>query len=46
MELIDRLQKAGAVWAINTGRSVDSMLESGLTDLQNFRFALTFILTH
>ncbi|CAN5165134.1 sugar-phosphatase [soil metagenome] len=31
MALIAELQKSGAVWAINTGRSVD-LLESGLTD--------------
>src|SRR6266511_1937852 len=31
MELIRRLQNAGVIWAINTGRSVD-LLESGLTD--------------
>jgi HAD superfamily hydrolase (TIGR01484 family) len=31
MELIRELQNAGALWAINTGRSVD-LLESGLTD--------------
>ena len=31
MELIRELQDAGAIWAINTGRSVD-LLESGLTD--------------
>jgi HAD superfamily hydrolase (TIGR01484 family) len=33
MELIRDLQKRGAVWAINTGRSVD-LLESGLTDFE------------
>jgi hypothetical protein len=33
MELIRDLQSAGAVWAINTGRSVD-LLESGLTDFE------------
>src|SRR2546430_12722939 len=32
MEHIGKLQAAGAVWAINTGRSVD-LLQSGLTDL-------------
>ena len=32
MALIRDLQNQGAVWAINTGRSVD-LLESGLTDL-------------
>jgi hypothetical protein len=31
MELIRKLQDAGALWAINTGRSVD-LLESGLAD--------------
>jgi hypothetical protein len=31
MELIRRLQNAGAVWAINTGRSVE-LLETGLTE--------------
>src|SRR5437667_11664170 len=31
MELIRELQDGGAIWAINTGRSVD-LLESGLTD--------------
>ena len=33
MELIRDLQNQGAVWAINTGRSVD-LLESGLTDFE------------
>ena len=33
MELIRDLQDQGAVWAINTGRSVD-LLESGLTDFE------------
>jgi HAD superfamily hydrolase (TIGR01484 family) len=33
MQLIGELQRAGAVWAINTGRSVD-LLESGLTDFE------------
>jgi HAD superfamily hydrolase (TIGR01484 family) len=43
MELIRELRGAGAVWAINTGRSVD-LLESGLS---NFEFQLRpdFILT-
>ena len=43
MELIGQLRNAGAVWAINTGRSVD-LLESGLVD---FAFPLRpdFILT-
>ena len=31
MELIRELQDAGAVWAINTGRSVD-LLETGLAE--------------
>src|SRR5216117_436299 len=31
MELIRELQKAGAIWTINTGHSVD-LLESGLAD--------------
>ena len=31
MALIDELQDAGAIWAINTGRSVD-LLEKGLTE--------------
>jgi HAD superfamily hydrolase (TIGR01484 family) len=43
MELIRELQKAGAVWAINTGRSVD-LLESGLTDFE-FPIRPDFILT-
>src|SRR6266567_6257019 len=43
MELIRRLQNAGALWAINTGRSVD-LLESGLTDFC-FPFRPDFILT-
>ena len=33
MEMIRDLQNAGAVWAINTGRSVD-LLESGLADFE------------
>jgi HAD superfamily hydrolase (TIGR01484 family) len=33
MELIRDLQAGGAIWAINTGRSVD-LLESGLTDFE------------
>ena len=33
MELIRDLQNQGAIWAINTGRSVD-LLESGLTDFE------------
>jgi HAD superfamily hydrolase (TIGR01484 family) len=43
MELIRELQKEGAVWAINTGRSVD-LLESGLTDFE-FPIRPDFILT-
>jgi len=43
MELIRDLQNDGAVWAINTGRSVD-LLESGLTDLE-FPIRPDFILT-
>jgi HAD superfamily hydrolase (TIGR01484 family) len=43
MELIRELQKAGALWAINTGRSVD-LLESGLTDFE-FPVRPDFILT-
>jgi len=43
MQLIRELQKAGAVWAINTGRSVD-LLESGLTDFE-FPIRPDFILT-
>jgi HAD superfamily hydrolase (TIGR01484 family) len=44
MELILELQRAGAIWAINTGRSVD-LLEEGLED---FAFPLQpdFILTN
>jgi HAD superfamily hydrolase (TIGR01484 family) len=43
MELIRELQDTGAIWAINTGRSVD-LLESGLA---NFSFPIRpdFILT-
>ena len=41
--LIRELQEAGAVWAINTGRSVD-LLESGLTDFE-FPIHPDFILT-
>src|SRR5437773_9598450 len=33
MELIRELQKAGAIWAINSGRSVD-LLESGLANFE------------
>jgi hypothetical protein len=43
MELIRELQNAGALWAINTGRSVD-LLESGLTDF-SFPIRPDFILT-
>jgi HAD superfamily hydrolase (TIGR01484 family) len=43
MELIRELQDAGAVWAINTGRSVD-LLESGLADFA-FPIRPDFILT-
>ena len=43
MELIRELQNLGAVWAINTGRSVD-LLESGLTDFA-FPIRPDFILT-
>ena len=44
MELIRELQNAGAIWAINTGRSVD-LLESGLADF-SFPFRPDFILTN
>jgi HAD superfamily hydrolase (TIGR01484 family) len=43
MEHIERLQAAGVLWAINTGRSVD-LLESGLSDLE-FPIHPDFILT-
>jgi HAD superfamily hydrolase (TIGR01484 family) len=43
MDLIRQLQNAGAVWAINTGRSVD-LLESGLADFA-FPIRPDFILT-
>src|SRR5207244_6117669 len=43
MEFIRELQKAGAIWAINTGRSVD-LLESGLADFA-FPIRPDFILT-
>ena len=43
MELIRELQMTGAVWVINTGRSVD-LLESGLTDFE-FPVRPDFILT-
>jgi HAD superfamily hydrolase (TIGR01484 family) len=43
MALIRELQDAGAIWAINTGRSVD-LLESGLANF-DFRIRPDFILT-
>ena len=43
MELIETLQRAGAIWAINTGRSRD-LLESGLVDFE-FPVRPDFILT-
>ena len=43
MEFIRELQDAGAIWAINTGRSVD-LLESGLSDF-SFPIRPDFILT-
>ena len=43
MELIRELQNIGALWAINTGRSVD-LLESGLADFA-FPIRPDFILT-
>jgi HAD superfamily hydrolase (TIGR01484 family) len=43
MELIQQLQKAGAIWAINTGRS-RGLLESGLIDF-DFPVHPDFILT-
>jgi len=43
MELIRDLQDAGAIWTINTGRSVD-LLESGLADFA-FPIRPDFILT-
>ncbi|MEY2479727.1 MAG: hypothetical protein QOI04_654 [Verrucomicrobiota bacterium] len=43
MELIREMQSGGAIWAINTGRSVD-LLESGLTDFE-FPMRPDFILT-
>lgn len=43
MALIQRLQKDGAIWAINTGRSRD-LLESGLVDF-DFPVRPDFILT-
>jgi HAD superfamily hydrolase (TIGR01484 family) len=43
MGLIRELQDAGAIWAINTGRSVD-LLESGLANFE-FQIRPDFILT-
>src|SRR5438270_174329 len=43
LQLIRELQNMGAIWAINTGRSVD-LLESGLSDF-SFPFRPDFILT-
>ena len=43
MELIAEMQGAGALWAINTGRSVE-LLESGLLDFE-FPIRPDFILT-
>jgi HAD superfamily hydrolase (TIGR01484 family) len=43
MEMIRELQNVGALWAINTGRSVD-LLESGLVDF-GFPIRPDFILT-
>jgi HAD superfamily hydrolase (TIGR01484 family) len=43
MELIAELQREGALWAINTGRSVE-LLESGLLDFE-FPIRPDFILT-
>ena len=43
MELIRELQNAGALWAVNTGRSVD-LLETGLADF-SFPIRPDFILT-
>jgi HAD superfamily hydrolase (TIGR01484 family) len=43
LDLIRQLQSEGAVWAVNTGRSVD-LLEAGLTDFA-FPFRPDFILT-
>ncbi len=44
IELIRQMQDAGAIWTINTGRSVD-LLESGLTDY-SFPIRPDFILTN
>ncbi len=43
MELLGELQRSGAIWAINTGRSVD-LLEEGLEDFA-FPMRPDFILT-
>src|SRR5438477_12002338 len=43
VELIRELQDLGAIWAVNTGRSVD-LLESGLTNFE-FQIQPDFILT-
>ncbi len=43
MALIQELQKGGAIWAVNTGRSLE-LLESGLTDF-DFPVRPDFILT-
>jgi HAD superfamily hydrolase (TIGR01484 family) len=43
VELIRALQEGGAIWAINTGRSVD-LLESGLANFE-FQIRPDFILT-
>ena len=44
IQLIRRMQDAGAIWTINTGRSVD-LLESGLADY-SFPIRPDFILTN
>ena len=44
MELIADLQSHGAIWAVNTGRSVD-LLEAGLVDFE-FSIRPDFILTN
>jgi hypothetical protein len=44
MKLISLLQEEGALWAVNTGRSVE-LLESGLTDF-SFPIRPDFILTN
>ena len=43
MDLIRTLQQSGAIWAVNTGRTVD-LLQSGLEDF-GFPFHPDFILT-